>query len=151
MAGQAPVSDMTTIPVPTYLIGFTGTRHGMTEAQIVSVTTTLLRLDLLEFHHGDCIGADVQAAEIAKAQGYIIVGHPPVNEYRRAFFFNDMTRTAKPYIERNHALVDAVGILIAAPETAREQHRSGTWATIRYAKSNNVRVIIINPDGRTIE
>ena len=132
-------------------IGFTGTQNGMTEAQIVSVTDTLLWLDKLEFHYGDCLGADVQAAEIAKEQGYIIVGHPPINEYKRAFFFNNMTRTAKTFIERNHDIVDAVEVLIAAPKTAREQHRSGTWATIRYAKRNDVKIIIINPDGSTIE
>ena len=132
-------------------IGFTGTQQGMTEAQIVSVTDTLLRLDKLEFHHGDCVGTDVQAAKIAKEQGYIIVGHPPTNEYKRAFFFNDMTRTAKPFIERNHDIVDAVEVLIATPKTAREQHRSGTWATIRYARRNNVLVIIINPDGSEVK
>mmetsp|Transcript_30358 Transcript_30358/g.39138 ORF Transcript_30358/g.39138 Transcript_30358/m.39138 type:complete len:93 (+) Transcript_30358:152-430(+) len=38
-------------------------------------------------------------------------------------------------------------MLIAFPPTSIEIQRSGTWATIRYARKKNKAVMIINPDG----
>lgn len=39
----------------------------------------------------------------------------------------------------------------AAPKDFKEELRSGTWATIRYAVKQQKRVIIIFPDGSTGE
>jgi hypothetical protein len=36
-------------------------------------------------------------------------------------------------------------MLVAAPKTKEEQPRSGTWATIRYAKLRNVTVVVLEP------
>ncbi len=96
----------------------------------------LERLSPSEFHHGDCIGADKEAHEMVREfhPECLIVGHPPSNQIKRAGTLCDIFRPALPYLDRNHAIVDAVSVLIAAPKDPSEQLRSGTWATIRYAR-----------------
>jgi len=53
---------------------------------------------------------------------------------------------AKPYLERNHDIVDATDYLIFAPKTRHEQLRSGTWATYRYAKLMRKNILMLHPD-----
>jgi hypothetical protein len=101
----------------------------------------------LEFHHGDCIGADDQAGNLAIELGYTIVTHPPTNESKRAFADYDIELPRKPYLERNHDIVNQTDHLIAAPKEMDEQVRSGTWATIRYAEKKMKDLTIIFPDG----
>ena len=36
-----------------------------------------------EFHHGDCVGADSEAHDIADECGYGIILHPPTNQSER--------------------------------------------------------------------
>lgn len=63
---------------------------------------------------------------------------------------SDDIRDPLPPLERNHRIVDACDVLIACPKDAQEQLRSGTWATVRYARKQGKRVIVITPDG-TVE
>lgn len=137
-------------------IGFTGTQQGMTDIQKDKLKEYLMSLsnmftsdifEACEFHHGDCIGADDQAGCIAYDIGYIVVTHPPINESKRAFSAYDIQLPAKPYLDRNHDIVDECEVLIATPKEQGEVLRSGTWATIRYARSKGKRVIKITPDG----
>lgn len=60
-------------------VGFTGTHHGMTLGQQEAFRKLLCELDTIEFHHGDCIGADVQAHMIAMDYPIRIVVHPPTD------------------------------------------------------------------------
>ncbi len=46
-------------------------------------------------------------------------------------------------LDRNRDIVAAVSILIAAPETDIEEQRSGTWATVRYARKKGIPVVIV--------
>lgn len=101
-----------------------------------------------EFHEGDCIGSDSQAASGARMAGFRIIGHPPINDSKRTFFPADESRDPLPYLARNHKIVDAAQEMIATPGEFEEQLRSGTWATIRYARKVGKPVHVILPDGR---
>lgn len=59
-------------------------------------------------------------------------------------------REPAPYIVRDHAIVDEVQFLIGCPRKDIEELRSGTWATIRYARKQRRNlncIILIYPDG----
>jgi len=129
-------------------IGFTGTQRGMSYEQGETLLAFLSRNETNEFHHGDCIGADAEAHEIAKACHIPIYIHPPLIPKKRAFKHSKFTYPPKLYLERNHDIVDVCSILIACPHSRSEEMRSGTWATIRYAKKKNKETKIIWPDGK---
>lgn len=141
-------------------IGFTGTQEGMTGAQKIKINELLYTLKQKttlyedEFHEGDCIGADAEATELAHLIGYVVVCHPPVLKRKRAFGYYDIMLPEKDYLVRNHDIVDASDVVIATPKEFKEELRSGTWATIRYAickciKKKDKLLYIVYPDGTT--
>ena len=134
-------------------IGFTGTRKGMTKEQMVRVKYHFgdAPAERITMHLGDCKGADTEAHALADGLGIKLHGHPPDNPRHRSFLRYDVTEEPLPYLERNHAIVDACNILIATPKEHEEVLRSGTWATIRYAKAQNKPIVIIYPDGNEQE
>lgn len=140
-------------------IGFTGTRDGMSQAQVVAFTdlfTDLSINDVLRFGQGCCVGADEQATRIVKeAMGHRawIIGYQPeikthVSQY--CLETSDELRDPKPYLDRNKDLVDDCSLLIGAVR-GDEELRSGTWSTIRYAKKTNRDYAIIYPNGVIVE
>ena len=130
-------------------VGFTGTQLGMAEIQKKAVKRALelLRKENDEFHHGDCIGADSEAHQIAREAGYSIVLHPPTKSLKRAFCKADKEKQALPYLERNLEIVKSTQILLATPKGMSEERRSGTWSTVRKAKKMGKKVMIIFPNG----
>jgi Na+-transporting NADH:ubiquinone oxidoreductase subunit NqrF len=129
-------------------VGFTGTQEGMTEKQKQYFDALISKADIKEFHHGDCIGADTDAHNIISKRKEIQIHiHPPDNDSKRAYNESDYVYEHKPYLERNHDIVDAVDVMIATPKTEQEELRSGTWATIRYARKAGKKLIIISPKG----
>jgi len=130
-------------------IGFTGTEKGMTERQKNSLYFTLLLHIFggkVAFHHGDCVGSDSEAHNIAHSLGYKIIIPPPHNSKKRAYCKGaDGVRFAKEYLQRNHDIVDESDILIACPAEQKEILRSGVWATVRYARKKGKRVQVIYP------
>lgn len=138
-------------PVSQRNVGFTGTRHGMSRKQKATVRELLSRLcrdqKVIWFRHGDCIGADAQAHEIARMLGYQVLIHPPDNDALRAFCDDAFSvLPARPYLDRNLRIVQHSHILLAAP-SGEEVQRSGTWETIRIARKIKVPIRIIMPDG----
>ena len=130
------------------IYGFTGTRNGMTEHQ--KQTLELILRDCTKpasFHHGGCRGADRQAHCVAFLLTSVVVYPGDADRYRKWEQHLDTCelRPWKPYLERNHDIVDACEILIAAPKSLTEELRSGTWATIRYARKIGRPVIILDP------
>jgi hypothetical protein len=120
----------------------------MTSLQKQRVRSLLRKFKGTHFHHGDCVGSDAQAHEIALALNYKVVLHPPIDERKRAFCKGVFaTREEKPYLKRNKDIVKESSILIATPKQFDEQERSGTWATIREGFRQDKDVYIVYPDG----
>lgn len=129
-------------------IGFTGTRHGMSNAQRAGVASILVYCDECdEFYFGDCTGADEEAFRLATFAGLRTIAHPPRNESLRAFCPADEIRVAKEYLARNEDIVRSCEVLIATPREKSEELHSGTWATVRAARRSRKRIWIIFPDG----
>jgi hypothetical protein len=80
------------------------------------------------FHHGAARGADTEAAYVADKLGYEIIAYPAVRGHE---------------LERNRMIVAACDLLIAAPLQDTEILRSGTWATVRYARKAGKQVILL--------
>jgi hypothetical protein len=128
-------------------IGFTGTRKGLTGAQLASLKSILSDKVGCEFHHGDCIGADAQAHDAAVCLGLIPVIHPPTDRSARAFKSAKRIEPCHDYLDRNKNIVYSSATLIAAPGETTEKLRSGTWSTVRFARKLGRRLTIIFPDG----
>jgi predicted Rossmann fold nucleotide-binding protein DprA/Smf involved in DNA uptake len=56
-------------------------------------------------------------------------------------------REAKPYLKRNKDIVRGTELLLATLAEASEQHRSGTWSTVRFARKQGRAIWLIQPDG----
>jgi hypothetical protein len=128
------------------VVGFSSTRRGLTNMQLDALLSELETLCVTELHHGDCVGGDRQAHELAKSMGLRTVAHPPTSSRLRAFCDCDELRPPMSFLIRNHSIVLSTQYLIACPE-GPERLRSGTWATIRFARKMRLPTTIISPDG----
>jgi len=138
-------------------IGFTGSRHGASEHQRKGIRDLLahyVRAGGFELHHGDCLGADADADEIARELGELypgrvrIVVHPPTSPSWRAWTKGDENRPPRGYFERNRAIVDETELVLACPLDDREvvngkPSRGGTWWTVRYARERRVPWLVV--------
>jgi len=138
------------------IYGFTGTKHGMSTEQ-KECFREIVKGRHVVFHHGDCIGADAEAHDIvvSNAASADIIIHPPLIAKYRAFKYgicrvgSTTIRKPREYLARNHDIVNESQAMIATPRFTYEELRSGTWATIRYAKKVDKKLTIIYPDGTT--
>ena len=134
-------------------IGVTGTRSGATLYQIESVYKFLnkcvefcqSRDEIIELHHGDCVGADADVTSIASSLGIRLISHPPIKEDLRAFVNSQETRDPFSYFERNRHIVDEIEILFVVPYQMSRQTSGGTWYTYDYACKKNKHVKIFWP------
>jgi len=126
--------------------GFSGTRRGLSEGQKAALKAIFSERHGCEFHHGDCIGADADAHEIAEEAGMKIIIHPPEKSAYRAFCKN-FAEIKEPddYLPRNRDIVDDSTVLIVAPESLVEAMRSGTWYTTRHARMKRKPIIVLHP------
>lgn len=141
-------------------IGFTGTRKGMTGHQRSAFYNFLCEIPdaIASFHHGDCIGADDDAANIAdelrfedELGSWKIICHPPADEKLRANNPHaNQTRKPKTHFARNRDIVDETNFLIACPQyidPITPGTKGGTAYTVNYARKRGKQVVIIRPDG----
>lgn len=127
-------------------VGITGTKNGASPSQLAAIASMLYVLDPEELHHGDCVGVDAQAHTIAEKLQIRTVLHPPTDDKLRAFCLADEDCPPRPYLKRNHDIVDSVDHMIVVPEDGRERFRgSGTWATFRYTKKTGKPFTLLLP------
>ena len=50
-----------------------------------------------------------------------------------------------PYLERNKEIVASSNLLIACPVGDKEELRSGTWSTVRFARKICTELVIVYP------
>lgn len=138
------------------IVGFTGTRDGLKPKQRDTLAALLLGYGRTEshdgrmhqFHHGDCLGADFEAHVLARlTKKFYIVGHPPDNPKSRAWCVCDTLKPTFEYKVRNKNIVRVADLLVACPKQDYEEVRSGTWQTIRYARSTKKPVVFVWPSG----
>jgi hypothetical protein len=132
------------------IIGFTGTREGMTAFQaqwLFSVFCGYGQRPRVRLRHGDCRGSDAQAHAMAWRLGFQIEIFPPTTEAHRAFCRAPgmILHDPQPYLVRNHAIVDGADLLLATPRGMQEELRSGTWATVRTARKMGIPVQMLWP------
>lgn len=125
--------------------GFSGTKEGMSQIQ-KDFIFHFLKDKKGEFHHGDCIGADAEAHDLAEVLGYQIVIHPPADESKRAYKRGWIEKPKLPYKVRNKNIVQSTAFLLAAPKQLTPQ-TGGTWNAIRWAKMLKRQFYIILPNG----
>ena len=144
------------------IIGFTGSRRGMTASQKKAVKSLLVSAQapipdsgfsdapLIVALHGDCVGADEDFHNICKELEIDRQTRPCTLEKYRAH--TDAVEIAEPAppLDRNKLIVESSTIMIATPHSFQELKRSGTWSTIRYTKFVGKYLFIVYPDG-TVE
>jgi len=138
-------------------LSYTGTRKGMTQQQMREVLA-IFKLSESRgpavrkiFHHGGAPGGDRQAHRISqaptiKARVYVhpAKGADPIDWYKLGA---EHVYDPQPPLVRNPDIVEGGELLVATPFEMEEILRSGTWATIRYARKIGKPYVIIRPDG----
>lgn len=148
----------------TLVVGFTGTRAGMTPAQKATVQRLLEEVSGGFWAvHGDCVGADAEFHGLCmslrgavsngapRANCYGITVRPATTEHLRAFCKADITWPPRAPLDRNDDIVRECHVLIAAPKEYPEITQSGTWATVRRARKIYRPCTIVLPNGNREE
>lgn len=129
-------------------VGFTGTRYGMTSRQKCLFHNWIIAEGpVAEFHHGSCMGADIEAADIVrdvfpdcKIHGW---PGPDGDPCRRDSGVDDYKHEPENHFARNRHIVNAVDKMAAAPIVMEPQPRGGTWYTINYARKKGTPVMLL--------
>jgi hypothetical protein len=112
-----------------------------------------------EFHHGNAVGADFDAHKLLRfVMGKKVLIHlwPAVPEPKGSIIANDLGGPIQFHegnapLLRNRDIVDNGDELVACPlilpKNAGEVLRSGTWATVRYARNKGRTIHFVWPDG----
>lgn len=139
------------------IIGFTGTRLGMTPEQRQTVKELI---SVIHFAakgagtsqtvglHGDCIGADADFHKICVEQEIPVECRPCTFDSLRAKTGAKERAAPTTPMVRNRAIVDDAFVMFACPPNDIPIRKgSGTWATIRYTKKRNKPLVTIFPNG----
>jgi predicted Rossmann fold nucleotide-binding protein DprA/Smf involved in DNA uptake len=111
------------------IVGFTGTRQGMSASQRKQLQWVLTEaFPVARVIHGGAVGADREAHVIADDAEIATTVHP----------------AGRDPLARNRRIVAECDLLIAAPRENLEEQRSGTWATIRYARQAGKPVVMLS-------
>lgn len=149
---------------PKNIIGFTGTRRGLTPAQLDTFHQLVGEIQPREFHHGSCLGADEDAALSVSFRSDIRTdimawpGKPAsggANEFlsQRAIEASNYVMREMTHFARNREIVKAATHVIGCPWQASRPPKGtggGTWYTLEQGEKAGKVVIVIWPDGTTL-
>jgi hypothetical protein len=135
-------------------IGFTGSRYGLTDAQGAALAAVFMVINRaanwlpdqqLTLHHGACVGADAQAARLARLFGWQTVAYPStLHEYRADTSADTVVHPPAPPLVRNREIAAHSSLVVACPRRSS----TGTWHAIRTAANLDRDVIVIDEGGR---
>ena len=134
-------------------IAFTGTQQGMSANQLDELRALLRGHKPKIAIHGDCIGGDAQFHDVVREEcpDALVWIFPSNIDAKSAHKIGDLIELQSPPLRRNHSMVDECDLLVAGPKTLEEVLRSGTWATIRYARKTHKKVTMLRPEVSPIE
>lgn len=138
-----------------FKFGFTGSSEPSTDWQKKTLEALLqfyVGEKVAECHNGQCINADEDCYNvIVRSIPHVrVVFHPPTNQskmFKVKLRAHDQKRKPLDYLKRNLRIVAESDYLFAMPKSVNEELRSGTWATVRYARNANMPICLIFPNG----
>lgn len=120
------------------VVGFTGTRSGMSEYQKKMVEKFLTENKVTTGVHGGCVGADIDFHDICMKMDIVVHVRPghSSKDPENTKFRGDYTGAHKVYesdshFARNRAIVNQCDYLLGTPYN--DNQKGGTWYTINYA------------------
>ena len=131
-------------------VGFVGTTAGMTGGQLRRVQIVLMEYGPVELHLAGRPGADEQVVEIADRLRLWRMLHPSDTPGVGPPSQGDVEFPAKKEAQRFRDIVDAAGVLVAAPATGEPTLGSWTWWTVSYAQAAGRPVVLVRPDGTAV-
>lgn len=131
--------------------GFTGTRNPPDGSRDI-VRSHLMTLDPIRDHLviGVCVGIDQIIGEEGKKLGFSIHAVVPSNRSKIDHLFPiyctsvEFMPNGTDYMDRNQRIVDLSFDLTAFTLRNKEELRSGTWSTIRRARTKSIPIYIIS-------
>lgn len=130
----------------------------MTTSQKGAVSFLLAGRDIAHVRHGGAIGADADFHRLVLAHRPGLVGtiHPcDIASQRENFTEEELLGWAvlaeKGPLDRNKDIVNTCERLLACVAGDVEELRSGTWSTIRYARSIGRWLVVLGPAGNIIK
>lgn len=149
------------------ILGFTGTRKGITAAQSRMLRETLADplMETARVLHGGAIGADTEFDQIVSAvfefvhydfpeDGIVCEVYPATVDRFSFWRWRDhdsrFVHSPMEPLKRNRIIVNRSDRMIATPSEDDEQPRGGTWSTIRYTLRIGKPIVIISPRGGII-
>lgn len=135
------------------IIGFTGAREGMKKSSKALIKDFIIKGNYIEFHHGDCVGADEQfhlLVDSLNIKDAVIHIHPPITSRGyKANCASKLNRTKillhdeKSFLHRNRDIVNSSDLIIATPKSLSMKHLGGTWWTVNYALEKHKEIMIL--------
>lgn len=134
------------------VLGFTGSREGPTEEQKATWEKMTIWLSGIGMHNGCAVGSDRYVLENLPAVSSCSLwpanldGSTWAKDFAKRHLATEILPILSP-LDRNKYIVSHSHGLIAFPSTDTEVLRSGTWATIRYARKTKKPVLYVLPSG----
>lgn len=135
------------------LMGFTGTRNGMTKEQWTAVVRLVRMHQPTEVHHGCCLGADAEFHWIVRRElpSCRIVGHPgpdTLMQDHSVMADCDVLLPPKNHFARNRDIVEvSADGMIGAPPAEPLPAKGGTAYTVGHSWKRGRYTAVAWPSG----